>query len=123
MVMLGMVNTRMKDFFDLWILSRHYDFDGGTLAEAIQTTFRRRATNLPTESPTALSPEFADDPEKQRQWKAFLQKGKLSVGTNSFGEVIGRLREFLIRPIEALQHEDEFRAVWKAGVGWSPRGR
>lgn len=56
MVMLGMINTRMKDFFDLWILSKEYDFDGVTLTGAIRATFDRRATELPSQFPSLFPP-------------------------------------------------------------------
>jgi predicted nucleotidyltransferase component of viral defense system len=64
MVRLGRVNSRMKDFDDIWLLSRAYDFDGDKLARAIQATFARRKTPLPTELPDALTHAFADDPIK-----------------------------------------------------------
>jgi hypothetical protein len=61
MVMLGMANSRMKDFFDLWLLSVSFEFDGEVLARAIQATFERRRTPLPETIPTALSADFYDD--------------------------------------------------------------
>lgn len=120
-VMLGMANTRMKDFFDLWILSQDYDFDGVTLSEAIRVTFERRGTEIPTQTPIALSLEFSDDPRKQSQWNAFLKKGKLSIGAQDFRGVIERLRGFLIAPMQALQDGGQFAAVWTAGGGWAKR--
>jgi predicted nucleotidyltransferase component of viral defense system len=119
MVMLGTINTRMKDFFDLWVLSREHEFDGTTLAAAIGATFERRRTELPAQVPTALSQDFAADAAKQTQWRAFLQRGKLSMGGESFPEVIAALRRFLMPPVEALRARGVFLAYWPAGGPWS----
>jgi predicted nucleotidyltransferase component of viral defense system len=72
MVMLGRANSRMKDFYDIWALSRAYEFPGDTLARAIAATFARRHTEIPTDLPDALTPDFATDPSKVQQWAAFL---------------------------------------------------
>lgn len=73
MVALGLANSRMKDFHDVWGLSRTHQFEGDSLARAITATFERRNTPIPTEPPDALTPAFANDPDKQRQWTAFLE--------------------------------------------------
>ncbi len=77
MVSLGVANTRMKDYFDLWILARHAAIDQTILDQAIEATFQRRGTDVPVEIPHGLSIQFAIDPNKQRQWHAFLSKNKL----------------------------------------------
>lgn len=72
MVSLGRVNTRMKDFYDLWSLATQTPAqDPVRLTEAIGATFARRRTALPDTPPDALTPAFATDPAKQRQWAAF----------------------------------------------------
>ena len=76
MVMLGITNTRMKDFYDLWILSRDFDFSGGLLARAILATFERRTTALPAGTPTALSDEFARDAAQARTVVRLPPQGK-----------------------------------------------
>lgn len=73
MVLLGRANSRMKDFHDIWVLSRAHGFARDALAKAIAATFARRKTEIPTELPDALTPAFANDPAKQQQWTAFLQ--------------------------------------------------
>ena len=78
MVALGIVNTRMKDYFDLWILSQHATMDRAVLIQAIQATFQRRNTPVPMTVPLGLSAVFAADPTKRRQWHAFLTKNRLS---------------------------------------------
>ena len=76
MVKLGLLNSRMKDFFDLWLLSRQFDFDGPVLATAIAKTFEHRGTEL-TLQPTALTADFATDAGKMTQWNAFVRKSRL----------------------------------------------
>jgi len=77
MVSLGLANTRMKDYFDLWILARHAMLDRAILNEAITATFDRRGTPIPVDAPAGLSADFSADPMKQQQWKAFLSKNRL----------------------------------------------
>lgn len=76
-VSLGMVNTRLKDYFDLQVLLEREQLDEEVLAAAIRRTFAVRSTPLPQEVPLGLSPEFADDLGKQAQWRAFLRANEL----------------------------------------------
>ncbi len=77
MAKLGELNSRMKDFFDIWLLSRSFDFDGPRLCEAIDKTFKRRGTLLPDGEPVALTAEFSGNPEKRAQWAGFIRRMKL----------------------------------------------
>lgn len=77
MVSLGMVNTRLKDYFDVWFLTQHAPMDPAVLLQAITATFARRATPLPRALPLGLSDVFAKDPSIEKQWAAFLKKNKL----------------------------------------------
>jgi Nucleotidyl transferase AbiEii toxin, Type IV TA system len=74
---LGMTNSRMKDFFDLWVLLHDETIDRSELRRAIAATFSRRQTALPVSTPMGLSSDFADDATKQLQWQAFLKRNKL----------------------------------------------
>ena len=74
---LGMTNTRMKDFFDLWVLLHDTTLDDAELQRAIKATFTRRHTAMPGTEPIGLSDAFAGDATKQVQWRAFLKKNKL----------------------------------------------
>jgi Nucleotidyl transferase AbiEii toxin, Type IV TA system len=73
MVMLGRANSRMKDLYDIWVLSRSYEFKGDSLARAIAATFARRKTAIPLDPPDALTLAFAEDPAKQHQWASFAE--------------------------------------------------
>jgi len=77
LVKLGMVNTRMKDSYDLWKLARHFDFNGDLLCDAIKATFERRQTEIPTDTLLALTEEFSHDAQKAKQWQAFVRKSNL----------------------------------------------
>ena len=92
---LGMANTRLKDYFDLWVLLREDALDRRELRLAIEATFTRRRTPLPDEWPIGLSDEFATDAAKQTQWNAFLKKNRLEA--QSLSEVVQSLRESLGR--------------------------
>lgn len=94
MVALGRANSRMKDFYDIWILSRSFTFDDDRLARAIAATFARRETEIPAEPPDALSPAFATDEQKQRQWRVFVEDTALDPG--ELAQVIDDLAAFLI---------------------------
>lgn len=94
MVMLGQVNTRLKDYYDIWVLARGYEFDAGRLARAIAATFKRRSTDLPTERPDGLLAAFAADPGKQRQWATLLDNAAVNPGP--LVDVLDDLTAFLM---------------------------
>lgn len=94
MVMLGRANTRMKDFYDIWILSRSFDFSDDRLARAITATFERRETPIPTEVPDALTDAFAKDEQKQRQWHVFVEGVAHDAG--DLRDVIAEISTFLM---------------------------
>ena len=105
MVTLGIANSRMKDFYDLGILSGKLAFDGKTLSEAIGKTFRNRETGLPASGmPLAFTPEFYDDRSKNRQWTAFCTKNA-HVANMEFKTLIAALTNFLV-PVAAATREE-----------------
>lgn len=93
LVSLGMVNTRLKDYFDLWVLAKHVPFDPTILRAAIAATFARRGTPMPQELPLGLSDAFTQDGTKIQQWQAFLSKNKLQAPP--LAELVGELRPLL----------------------------
>ena len=118
MVMLGIGNSRMKDFFDVWSLARGFAFDGPQLCAAIEATFRHRQTPLPPEPPLPLTEAFANDRGKQTQWSAFVRKGQLASMVPSLADVIDSLHQFLMPPTRALVDGEAFGMQWKAGGPW-----
>ncbi|MBV8636253.1 MAG: nucleotidyl transferase AbiEii/AbiGii toxin family protein [Burkholderiaceae bacterium] len=95
-VSLGMANTRMKDYFDLWFLATYAEIDDAVLLQAVQATLSRRRTDVPTNVPMGLASAFATSPIKQQQWRAFLFKSKLEAP--DLNEVIVRLRRLFSLP-------------------------
>lgn len=118
MVLLGIANSRMKDFYDLWILSQQFEFAGPSLSQAIAATFDRRGTKLPEATPLALTGEFAEDRQKQTQWKAFLRKNQLGLQDQTFTEITAGLSKFLLPPLEVLMSHRQFDQTWSPGGPW-----
>jgi len=94
LVTLGMANTRMKDYFDLWLLQQEGGLEPVQLQSALVATFTRRARPMPDRLPTGLSDDFANDAQKQRQWQAFLKKNQLE--PVELSQVITSLRAWLL---------------------------
>lgn len=117
MVYLGEINSRMKDFYDVWDLASRYGFDGSTLAQAIRVTFERRSTALPRE-PLALSEAFVSGHQKQRQWQAFTRRQIRKHNVPGFEKVMDLIREFLTPVIEALFVGQQFERQWPPGGPW-----
>ena len=88
--LLGMANTRMKDYFDLWVLLGDNTLDQAELQRAIEATFNRRKMAMPTSVPAGLRDAFVADAIKQTQWNAFLKKNRLDA--ISLADVVTRLR-------------------------------
>jgi hypothetical protein len=94
LVMLGRANSRMKDLYDIWVLSRSYNFTGDSLARAIAATFARRKTEIPSTPPDALTPAFAEDAAKIQQWNSFI--AEVAPPPGSLASVIDDLAQFLM---------------------------
>jgi len=114
MVKLGLLNTRMKDFYDLWFLSRRFDFNGEILHDAVHATFARRQTALGNKLPFPLTDEFAKDSTKQTQWAAFLRRNRLSGPSQQFADVVVMLRQF----IGPIWPADKTSGQWRPATGW-----
>jgi hypothetical protein len=93
-VSLGMVNSRLKDYFDLQVLLEREQLDELVLAEAVRRTFAVRSTPLPQQVPMGLSSEFGDDLGKQDQWRAFLRRNE--VAEVPLPQVVALIREALM---------------------------
>jgi predicted nucleotidyltransferase component of viral defense system len=92
-VSLGIANSRMKDFFDLWVLTRRSELDVAVLNRAIRATFARRGTAVPTATPIGLSSQFVEDGTKQIQWRAFIARNQLTAP--ELRVIVEHLRQFL----------------------------
>ncbi len=117
MVHLGIANSRMKDFHDLWVIGSQFNFDGETLTSALIRTFERRNTPLPNSLPLALTPEFFLDDQKMRQWKAFLNRAGLGMQPE-LSEVAAFIADFVMPLIEKCSRGEAFDGSWQAGGPW-----
>lgn len=123
MVALGIANSRMKDFLDVWTLATTREFRLSVLSAAIRATFERRQTPLPNGSPLALTPEFLGDAAKQTQWQAFRKRlGRRSSPSSSpppptsLTNVGALLADFLLPAMTAVPDKPE--ALWTPGGPW-----
>lgn len=117
MVKLGIVNSRMKDFYDIWLLSRKFDFTGPLLSNAVKRTFANRKTEIfPT--PLALTPVFATDVGKQIQWQAFLRKSSLVDAPVELQDIVAGLGLFLLPVAKAIVAEKVLNQTWEAPGPW-----
>lgn len=117
MAKLGVLNSRMKDFYDIWILSRTFDFKGKILAEAVEKTFEKR--NTPVTLDVALFyPSFGNDGDKNRQWQGFIRKIKLINAPESFEEIIGAVKLFLEPLVASIVERRAFNNNWIAPGPW-----
>lgn len=117
MVKLGELNSRMKDFFDIWLLAQRFAFDSRALGDAVDASFHRRGTALELDT-VCLTSGFADAPTKQAQWDAFLRRSNLSGECGRLREVVDLLHAFLGPVATALIEERVFEAQWPAGGPW-----
>jgi predicted nucleotidyltransferase component of viral defense system len=120
LVKLGIANTRMKDFYDLWQLSREFDFDGALLSDAIKATFKRRRTEIPSGTPLALTDEFSRDSQKAKQWRAFVKKSNLDHDQATLHDVAADLTRFVMPPLQAICRSQHFALTWPSRGPWSP---
>lgn len=117
-VMLGIANSRMRDFYDLWVLSMRFSFDGKILGKAIRKTFARRRTAVPAATPLALTAEFYNRPDKNTQWVAFLRRAALESDVTTLPQVAGSLEKFLMPPSLALSKSERFEMIWPPAGPW-----
>jgi len=117
MVKLGILNSRMKDFYDIWMLSRAFDFRGEILAEAVEKTFENRNTPI-TVTPTVFDPWFAKAGDKKVQWQGFARKAKLAGAPETFEDAVAAVKVFLEPVIVSLAGKRTFRGIWNAPGPW-----
>ena len=117
MVKRGLLNSRMRDFFDIWLLSQQFDFEGSILAAAIRETFSRRQAAVPAE-PVALTMAFAEDALKRKQWQALVRKSQLESAPADLVDVVRSLAVFLRPVVEGIAAGQPLPAEWSARGPW-----
>ena len=116
MIKLGSLNSRMQDFYDIWILSRQFDFKSTELAEAIRLTFDNRSTIIPVEI-EAFTERFTK--VKQIQWAAFAKRINQEHVPVQFQDIISELQSFLYTLASALSHQSPIPKKWSSENQWS----
>jgi hypothetical protein len=114
MIDLGIANSRLKDFYDIWLLSKFFSFDGCILQKALKNTFERRGTVYPVSMPMAFTPDFYENSQKLIQWEAFIKRAKLKISADSLASVVMDISAFLI-PV--IQTHGTFKSVWQPEIG------
>ena len=115
MVLMGALNSRIKDFYDIWILSKTFDFTGERLSQAIKSTFERRDLAI-QENITAFTDDFAK--EKQSQWQVFRKKMKFADAPESFREITKQVETFLNPITLSLLQKSPQPKNWNPQSGW-----
>ena len=114
---LGLLNSRMKDYYDLALLSRIYPFDSRRVVDAILGTFGHRATRIEAE-PVGLTAAFYSDPGKATQWRAFLRRNRFPEEPGGFQALVSEVREFVSAPLSTAAGEKPFQGRWRPGGPW-----
>jgi predicted nucleotidyltransferase component of viral defense system len=115
MIKLGSLNSRMKDFYDIWMLCRQFDFKGPDLTEAIRLTFKNRHTTLPVEI-EAFSEKFIQS--KQIQWTAFTKRINQEHVPVQFQDIINTIQSFLYPLVSALSNQSPAPKEWSSINQW-----
>ena len=95
MIHRGLFNSRIKDYYDIWLLSENFSFDGDILQEAIKRTFSGRNVAIPNELPQALSIEFYMQQSRDVQWRSFVRQSGVDKAPHSLKEAVNQIWMFL----------------------------
>ena len=115
MIKLGRVNSRMKDFYDVWLLSQHFSFDAEVLYSAIRGTLEKRKTEVMDFD--SLRAEILENQNIEKQWSAFLRKSQLEA-PGSFAETLAQIGGFLTPILFALKHGNHIDLRWAQSGPW-----
>lgn len=118
MIKLGPLNSRMKDFFDIWLMMRQFEFKGMPLVQAIKKTFNHRKTDIPKNKPLFADEIYDEKSDRQTLWNAFLKKGDIQHAPKTLSATAKEIEKFLIEPILAINSNVKFEKKWKPTKGW-----
>ena len=118
MIKLGLLNSRMKDFYDIWLMMRQFEFKGATLVEAIKKTFKHRKTEVPQNKPLFAEEIYDEKSDRQTLWSAFLRKGDIQHTPDTLSLTAKEIETFLVEPIIAINEKVKFDKIWKSSRGW-----
>jgi predicted nucleotidyltransferase component of viral defense system len=119
MVVLDIRNSRMKDFYDVWLMANTWTFDMASLRNAILTSFERRGSPIPETIPFALTEAFLNDPQKNLQWNAFVSRLNPGDKAPSLEEVGALLRSFLLPCVSGEPRTQAKTRLWTPTLNWN----
>ncbi len=122
MLVLGIMNSRMKDFYDIAVLGDRFSFAGQDLQKAIGTAVDKKMLAALPDLPVAFTDDFAQNADKNIQWAAFLRRIGKNPKDLPFPQVVEKTRDFLLPVLQSLRAGNELNAVWPAGGPWQARG-
>jgi len=118
MIKLGLLNSRMKDFYDIWLMTRQFEFKGANIASAIKKTFNNRKTDIPPEKPLFADEIYDEKSDRQTLWNAFVQKGDIQHAPETLSATAKEIERFLIEPVIAINENVAFDKTWTSPKGW-----
>lgn len=121
MVKLSLLNSRMKDYYDIWLLIHKFDFNGQKLAGALKKTFNSRNTTLPKTIPIFAEEIYDERSDRQKLWKAFLNKNDIKHAPGKLSDIAREIEKFLIKPLNAINKKIKFSKVWKSPGPWKSK--
>jgi len=114
---LGLLNSRVKDYYDLALLSRMYPFNGQHLTDAIVATFRHRGTAIGAE-PIGLTQAYCDDPARALQWRAFVRRSRFAEEAGDLTRLLDEIKPFVLPVLSKIADNSPFNARWNPGGPW-----
>lgn len=118
MVKLGVVNSRMKDFYDVWLIIHQFNFDGLSLAGALKKTFDHRQTDIPNGKPLFVQEIYNEESDRQALWKMFLMKNDIKHAPEKLSTIANEIEGFIVEPLSALNKGTKFNKEWKPSGPW-----
>lgn len=117
-VHLGLLNTRLKDYFDFWFLGRNFAFEGQAIATSIRATFARRETAIPDKIPRGLTEDYWSDRARVAAWNSFWKKAEVTTEKPELETVVKFVAEFLGPPLAAVSRKEPFNNLWLPSGPW-----
>ena len=114
----GMTNSRMKDYYDIAVLARHFAFEGNTLQNAINATLKRRGRELADHPPISLADDFGTDATRALQWNAFIRNNRSEEYPTDLLTTVRQVRAFLEPVLVAINKRTEFNGHWPPAGPW-----
>jgi hypothetical protein len=115
-----MITSRLKDFFDIYVIADRFELSGELLHTAVISTFNNRNTQIPPDVPEVLSPNVVNDDTKRAQWNAFLRRNSFDPKVIEFEKIISVVNQLCSILWDSSLHING--NIWKPGIGWVTRG-